>query len=140
MLHQITEFLQIPEEELHWSYSRAGGPGGQNVNKVSSKATLRWSYLAHPALPMEAKLRIQRTFPAYCTSEGELLISSQEYRDQPRNRERCVEKLRHILVVGLTKPKLRKATKPSRGANRRRLEAKKQNAARKASRKPNNWD
>jgi ribosome-associated protein len=121
----ITPTLQIPDEEFIWSFARSGGPGGQNVNKVASKALLRWNVAATNALPADVKNRLAEQQKRFFTQDGELIITSQLTRDQDRNRDDCLEKLRAILLQALVVPKPRRKTKPSRGSKRRRLENKK---------------
>jgi ribosome-associated protein len=130
----INPRLQIPDDELQWSYSRSGGPGGQNVNKVASKAELRWNIMHSPSLPEEVKARFHARFRRRITSEGELVLSSQRYRDQGRNREDCLEKLRAMILQAATPPRQRKATRPTRASRRHRLEAKKHRSATKKAR------
>jgi len=131
----ITETVAIPDEELTWTYARASGPGGQNVNKVASKAILRWTLAANSSVPELAKARLRSKHPAHVTLEGEFLVTSQEYRDQERNRERCLEKLTAWILTALTPPKPRRPTKPTKSSQRRRVDDKKKQGARKASRK-----
>ena len=131
----ITATVSIPVEEIDWSYARSGGPGGQNVNKVASKATLRWTLAGSAALSEAAKKRLIASHPSLVTTEGELLIISQEYRDQERNRERCIEKFTEILRAALTPPKHRHKTKPTRSSERRRIEDKKKQSAKKTTRR-----
>ncbi len=131
----INDRIHIPDEELSWSFVRSGGPGGQNVNKVASKAVLRWDLVASSSLPADVKARLQTQQRRRITSEGELLLTSQRYRDQERNREDCLEKLRQIVLQALTPPKVRKKTKPTRGAKERRLATKRRRAATKAFRR-----
>ncbi len=131
----ITDTIAIPEEEFAWAYARSGGPGGQNVNKVASKAELRWPLDASPSVPDVVKARLRAAHPAHVTVEGEFLVTSQEYRDQERNRQRCLEKLADMLRTAATPPKPRVKTKPSKGSKRRRLEAKRKQATSKANRK-----
>jgi len=125
----------IPETELDWSYARAGGPGGQNVNKVSSKAVLRWNMAASSALTDFVKGRVKKLFPSRVTLEGEVLIASQEHRDQERNRESCREKLAEMLKAASTIPKPRLRTKASKASKGRRLAAKKHDAKRRGERR-----
>jgi ribosome-associated protein len=132
----VNEQIAIPDDEVEWSYARSGGPGGQNVNKVSSKAVLRWRVASSIVpIPLAAWTRMKSRFPSRFTVEGEILISSQEYRDQERNREACVEKLVAMIAESLIEPTVRKKTKPGKGAKRRRLADKKLNSAKKQSRR-----
>src|SRR5262245_32195494 len=131
--------IDIPREELDVSFARSGGPGGQNVQKVSSKALVRWKPAASRALPEDVKSRLLAQQRHRLTNEGELLITSQRTRDQGRNLEDCLDKLREIVRRALTPPKPRRPTKPTRGSKERRLVAKKQRAHRKASRTWEKW-
>jgi ribosome-associated protein len=131
---EINAQVRIPASELHWSYARSGGPGGQNVNKVSSKSVLRWNALGSPSLPVDARLRLQARQAGKLTNEGLLVISSQRFRDQERNRRDCLEKLRLIVLDALQVPRLRKKTRPSRNSRLRRLQAKKHRSSIKSSR------
>jgi ribosome-associated protein len=131
----ITPTLQIPDEEFTWSFARSGGPGGQNVNKVASKASLRWNIAATNALPADVKNRLAEQQKRFFTQDGELIITSQLTRDQDRNREDCLNKLRAIIVQALFVPKPRKKTKPSRGSKRRRLQDKKRRSEVKQGRR-----
>jgi ribosome-associated protein len=130
-----SEPVDIPAAELDFSYARSGGPGGQNVNKVASKAVMRWPMEASAAVPDYVKARLRKLFPSRVTAEGDVLIASQEFRDQERNRQACVEKLTAMLTQASTLPKLRRPTKPTKGSQKRRLNDKKKNAETKASRK-----
>ncbi|MGL4420714.1 MAG: alternative ribosome rescue aminoacyl-tRNA hydrolase ArfB [Gemmataceae bacterium] len=131
---QITERYELPDDELEWSYARSGGPGGQNVNKVSSKAVLRWAMGKNTTVPVWVRERLKKLFPARVTTEGDVLIASQEHRDQERNRQSCVEKLAEMLAAAETLPKPRMATKPTKGSKKRRLEDKKRQADRRSDR------
>lgn len=132
----IHDNLAIPDEEVEWSYARSGGPGGQNVNKVSSKAVMRWRAAASAIpIPLAAWERMKGRFPSRFTAEGDVLITSQEHRDQERNRQSCLEKLIEMIRGSLIEPTVRKKTKPGKGAKRRRLADKKLNSAKKQSRR-----
>jgi ribosome-associated protein len=132
---QINEVISIPEDELEWSFARSGGPGGQNVNKVSSKAVLRWRLGGNSTLPAEVKARLEGQQRRRITVEGDLLITSQRYRDQERNKQDCLERLREMVVAALAVPRPRKATKPTRGSRRRRLADKRHRSATKEQRR-----
>ncbi|MBI1831579.1 MAG: aminoacyl-tRNA hydrolase [Planctomycetes bacterium] len=132
---EITPTIQIPDDEFTWSFARSGGPGGQNVNKVASKAVLRWPIDVSMALPEDVKTRLALQQKRFFTQSGEILIVSQRYRDQERNRQDCLEKLRAMILQALAVPKARKKTRPSRGAKRRRLEGKRHRAGIKEQRR-----
>lgn len=130
----INEHLTLPSEQLEWSFARSSGPGGQNVNKVNSKATLRWTPTDPPPLSQAAWKRFCRSAKRYVTSEGQIVIQSQEHRDQPQNIEACNEKLRTLLLAALTPPKRRIATKPTKASRQRRLDDKQRRSDSKKSR------
>ena len=133
---QVTDLIQIPDDELQWSFVRSSGPGGQNVNKVASKAQLRWKAGATAAaIASPAKERMRARFPSRFTVEGDVVIQSQKYRDQERNREDCILKLIEMIRDALVEPTLRKKTKPSRGAHRRRVADKRRISKKKQSRR-----
>ncbi len=132
---EINERIHIPETEFEWSFVRSGGPGGQNVNKVASKAVLRWHLAASPSIPEDIKSRLFTLQRSRITVEGELVLNSQRFRDQDRNRQDCLDKLRELVLQAVAVPKPRKATRPTRGSQRRRLEAKRHRAAVKGGRR-----
>lgn len=132
----VADGLHIPDDELIFTYARSGGPGGQNVNKVSSKATLRWSVAANTTIPPTVRDRLRQQQANRITVEGELVIQGQRYRDQLRNTEDCLERLRTMIAEAQHVPTPRRATKPTRGSRRRRLEDKRANSERKQQRRP----
>jgi ribosome-associated protein len=134
---RITEALSIPDAELLWSYARSSGPGGQNVNKVASKAVLRWDVGASPSVPEEVKARLRAQQRRRITTEGELVLSSQRFRDQERNRQDCLEKLCEMVRTATVVQKARKKKRPTRASKERRLAEKRhQSAAKSTRRKP----
>lgn len=113
----------MPEGTLDFSFSSSSGPGGQNVNKRATKCTLRLRIGDIPISP-GAKHRLADLGSHYLTDAGELLIQTDDLRSQERNKGECLTKLRAILIEAQRVPKVRKATKPSKGAKRRRMEDK----------------
>ncbi len=132
---EITHAIRIPREELDLSFARSGGPGGQNVNKVSSKVLLRWNPAASKALPVAVKARFLAQQRAKLTGEGVLLLTSQRYRDQGRNLEDCLRKLRELVLQALRPPKVRRPTKPTRASKERRHVLKRRRAQTKTGRR-----
>ena len=131
----VTPQIQIPISEFEFSFVRSSGPGGQNVNKVNSKAVLRWNIYDNTTLPLEVKIRLQAQQESKITQEGELLISSDIYRDQIRNREECLNKLREIVARAAIKPKVRKKTKQSYSSTQRDKKQKSKHSEKKQNRK-----
>ena len=132
---EVTPAIRIPLDEFDWSFARSGGPGGQNVNKVASKAVLRWDLAASPSVPDDVKARFRDRFPSRLTTEGHVVLSSELTRDQGRNREDCLDKLAAMLRAAAARPKVRRPTRPTRGSQRRRVEAKRRQSDRKAGRR-----
>jgi ribosome-associated protein len=137
----VTPRLQIPMREFRFTFSRSGGPGGQNVNKVSTKATLHWPVRASAGLPAAVCDRFLARYGGKLNANGELTITSQRFRDAGRNLSDCLDKLRAMLVSIAHAPKTRRATRPSKASVRRRLEKKRRQSQRKAARRlPENVD
>lgn len=127
--------ISIPDGEFDWSFARSGGPGGQNVNKVESKAVLRWPVAASPSIPEPVRARFLARHRRRVTAEGVFVMQSQRYRDQDRNKQDCLEKLAELLREAAVVPKARVATKPTRGSKERRLTEKKRRGAVKRDRR-----
>ena len=132
---KINPYIEIPDEEIEESYIRASGPGGQNVNKVSSAVQLRFNLAASNALPPEIKKRIQMLAKNRINAKGELLIEANSYRTQSRNRQVAREKLSEIIRIGLKRPRKRIQSKPSRRSNQSRINSKKKRAKIKSNRR-----
>lgn len=118
--------LRIPESELQFSSARAGGPGGQNVNKVETKVTVLFDYWASRTLTTEEKERLSRNtaIVGRLDAQGRVAISSQEHRTQSLNKKATIEKLHELLTVALRRQKRRIPTKKTRASERERLAAK----------------
>ncbi|MGA2063159.1 MAG: alternative ribosome rescue aminoacyl-tRNA hydrolase ArfB [Thermoguttaceae bacterium] len=127
--------LQIPMREFTFTYARSSGPGGQNVNKLSTKAILRWPMRTSKSLPEAVRARFLAKYGNKLTTDGDLLITSQRTRDAGRNTADCLEKLRCMLSVVAEPPKTRRATKPTKASIHRRLEQKKHQSGRKKQRR-----
>lgn len=127
--------IRIPLEEIEFTYTRSSGPGGQNVNKVASKAQLRWPAATSPSLPADVRARFLQRYRSRLTNDGELLLTSQRFRDAHRNTDDCLEKLRAMLQAVAVAPVPRRQTRPTRGSVQRRLQDKKQRSARKEGRR-----
>lgn len=131
----INERIAIPREEFSFDFARSGGPGGQNVNKVASKAVLRWHPGNSPSLPIAVKERLLRSLASKLTTEGELVVTSQKTRDQGRNIDDCLEKVRLLVLAAATPPKPRRPTKPTKASRERRLESKEKRSETKQRRR-----
>ncbi len=131
---EVGRRIRIPLREFYFQFSRSGGAGGQNVNKVNTKATLRWGVESSPSLPEDVRGRFAVKFRRRINQEGELILSSQRFRDQGRNVADCIEKLRGMLDEVSRPPKKRTATKPTRGGRERRLSEKREKSEKKKRR------
>ncbi|MCO5112554.1 MAG: aminoacyl-tRNA hydrolase [Bdellovibrionaceae bacterium] len=118
---------QLPQlKEIKFVATRSRGPGGQNVNKVSSAAQLTWHVESSESFTEEQKIRILEKLDSYINQKGELYLRSDEFRDLERNKSRCLEKLQFLIAKALHKPKARKKTKPTKSSQIKRVESKKQ--------------
>lgn len=121
--------------ELHFQTARSGGPGGQNVNKVETKVEVRFKIAASALLTTDQKLRLQQKLARQLTTEGELVLTSQEFRTQKQNKEAVVKKLHDLLERTLRVPKKRVSTLPTVASVNERLNAKKLASEKKTARK-----
>ncbi len=131
----VNSRLKIPLREFQFTFARSSGPGGQNVNKLNTKALLRWHVMQSPSLPASVRERLLAKHRRRLTSDGDFLVVSQRFRDAGRNVADCLEKLRQMLAEAAVPKKVRKPTKPTRASVRRRLEQKQKRSRRKQLRR-----
>lgn len=134
----VSARFTIPSSQLTMSAARSSGPGGQNVNKVNSKVTLRWTPSTCEKMDPAWRRRFLSRYANRINREGELVLHSEKYRDQGRNLADARKKLADMLLDCQEAPKKRKATRPSRSSQRRRLDQKNRQSQKKQSRK-SNW-
>jgi ribosome-associated protein len=137
---RVTRSIVINEAELTERFILASGPGGQNVNKVATAVELRFDVRHSSSLPDAVRERLTMLAGKRLSSAGVLVITAQRFRSQPRNREDARERLAALIRAAATPPKLRRATRPTRAAKRRRLEDKRQQGTRKRERSGTGWD
>jgi ribosome-associated protein len=128
-MHQVTDSIAIHDDELEESFVRSSGPGGQNVNKVSSAVQLRFDVRRSPALPNDVALRLMKLAGSRLTKDGVIVILAQQHRDQTRNRADARERLFDLIREAAVKPTVRRATKVPKSAKKKRLEGKKHRSA-----------
>lgn len=127
----VTRRFIIADSSLNWSASRSGGPGGQNVNKVNSKVTLRWTPQTQEGFDDAWRRRFEKLFANRINNEGEFILHSERTRDQVRNLADARSRLVAMLLECRTPPKKRQVTRPTLGSKKRRIEAKRQNSQKK---------
>jgi len=127
--------LRIPHRELRFSFVASGGPGGQNVNKRSTKAVLRWNLMGSPSLSEDVRRRFLSRYRTRVTRSGVVVMSSDQHRDQTMNRNECLYKLADMLRSVESPPRIRRKTKPSHRAGERRLENKRRRSLTKLHRR-----
>lgn len=137
---KITDLVSIPADELEAKFARSSGPGGQNVNKVNSKVTLRWQLQANVVLAPSVKNRLVALAGNRLNQDGSIQVTSQEHRDQPGNLRSCMEKLRQLILAAMRPMKTRRATAPTRASQRRRLQDKRALGTKKQNRRGGDWD
>jgi len=128
---EVTKSIRLDEREIKESFVRASGPGGQNVNKVSSAVELRFNARLSPALPEDVRERLMRLAGHRLTQLGEIVIFCQTHRSQERNREEALARLVELIRAAAHRPKSRRPTKPGKAAKERRLKKKKTRASTK---------
>jgi len=132
---RITGRLALDPAEIHESFIRAGGPGGQHVNTTATAVQLRFDVRRSPSLPDDVRRRLERLAGSRLTREGVLVLQAQGHRSQKRNREDALARLVELVRAAARPPVPRKPTKPTRASKRRRLEHKKKHGALKALRR-----
>jgi ribosome-associated protein len=131
---RITDSIAIDESELAESFVRSSGPGGQNVNKVSSAVQLRFDARRSPSLPNDVAIRLMKLAGSRLTKDGIIVIVAQAHRDQARNRAEARERLVEMIRQAAVKPAVRRATKVPKAAKRERLDQKKRRSGIKSLR------
>jgi ribosome-associated protein len=126
---RVTSTITIDDDELDESFVRASGPGGQNVNKLSSAVQLRFDVRGSPNLPNDVRARLERLAGSRLTRDGVLIISAQRHRTQERNRQDARDRLIELIRRAAIAPIPRRATKPTAGSRERRLESKKRRSS-----------
>jgi ribosome-associated protein len=140
MALELAPGITIPDSDLSFAFVRASGPGGQNVNKVSSAVQLRFDMAGSAALPDSVKNRLRALAGRRLTDDGAILIIARNQRSQEHNRREALERLTELVQRALVPPKPRKATKPTRASRERRLEHKTRQQQTKQRRKQVRWD
>jgi len=128
---EITDDISIAEQELQWEFIRSSGPGGQNVNKVSTAVQLRFDVKHSPSVPDDVKKRLIRLAGRRMTREGELIIEARQYRYQERNRQDALKRLIELIRKAAQKPKIRLKTNPTLSSRVKRLESKRRKGEKK---------
>jgi ribosome-associated protein len=138
---RVTDTISIDESEIAESFIRSSGPGGQNVNKVSSAVQLRFDVRHSPSLPNDVAVRLMRLAGKRMTKEGVLVLTAQSHRLQERNRAEALDRLVTLIRQAAVRPTPRRPTKPTKASKERRIEGKKQRSSIKKLRRsgPADW-
>ncbi|MFN4277834.1 MAG: alternative ribosome rescue aminoacyl-tRNA hydrolase ArfB [Ferrovibrio sp.] len=131
---RVTHRISLDPREIETSFIRASGPGGQNVNKVSTAVQLRFDVRHSPSLPEDVRARLEALAGSRLTNDGVLVLTAQQHRSQERNRQDALDRLVSLIQRAAVAPKARRATRPTLGSKQRRLESKSKRAAVKSGR------
>ena len=135
MALEITPQILIPDDELEWKFIRASGPGGQNVNKVSSAVQLRFLLSRNASLPAAARNRLRALAGQKLNDDGSILIAARSERSQEQNRRAATLRLTALIRAAMLEPKIRRKTRPTKGSQERRIESKKRRGSTKQARR-----
>ena len=135
LMIRITDHIALDESELVESFIRSSGPGGQNVNKLSTAVQLRFDVRHSPSLTDEVRARLERLAGRRLTNDGVLVITAQSHRTQERNRADALDRLTELIRAAAVRPVPRRPTRPTKASRRRRIEAKKRRGSIKALRR-----
>lgn len=136
----LTPQMVVGDDELAWKFIRSSGPGGQNVNKVSSAVQLRFLLAQNTSLPAAVKQRLRRLSGQKLLLDGSILLSARSERSQEQNRREALDRLEGMIRTAMIEPKIRKKTKPSRASKERRIDSKKRRGTTKQQRTGQGWD
>lgn len=134
---KITAHLELQDDEVQFTFVRASGPGGQNVNKLSTAAQMRFDVAHSPSLSDEVRERLTKLAGSRMTLKGELIIKASRYRTQERNKQDALTQLKSLIISATVRPKKRRKTKPTYGSVQQRLASKKLHSKKKSMRRDN---
>jgi ribosome-associated protein len=137
---EITPDIVIGDDELEWKFIRASGPGGQNVNKVSSAVQLRFLLPFNTSLPVAVRNRLRAMGGQKLNDDGTILISARSERSQEQNRRDALDRLAQMIQTAMVEPKIRKKTRPTKASKERRIDSKKRRSSTKSGRGKQGWD